>query len=136
MWTEPKTDWVAEDCFSSADYNRIKNNISYLKELADELYLPIGFQDMGEDKSGYLNDIYADEIDAFENNLESLRNGTFPFDDSGVKQWYENQRTFNYEDANRLEQACLNFYNGLTVQKANLIRLSFRLGTSPGMFRT
>lgn len=135
MWTDPKTNWQLGDKFNYSDYNRIKNNIVYLKEMSEELYLPIEFQDMGEDKTGYLENIYADEVSAFENNLESLRESTFLFDDSEVKQWYENQTAFNYEDANRIEQACLNFYNGFFMQKENRARLSFALGTEPGTIK-
>ena len=93
MWQEPKTDWVAEDYFNYSDYNRIKNNIAYLRSLA--------------------------ESNTLEDNLESLRKNTFLFDDSDPKQWYENQRTPNYEDFNRLEKACLLFYNGFKTQKAH-----------------
>lgn len=135
MWTEPKTDWKSEDTFSYSDYNRIKNNIAYLEEMAGELYISIEFQTMGEDKTGYQDNIYADEVSAFEDNLELLRNRTFPYDDSEAKQWYENQTAFNYEDANRIERACLNFYNGFVSQKSNRRRLSFRLGTRAGAAR-
>lgn len=135
MWTEPKTDWQPDDRFSYTDYNRIKNNIAYLKGMAEGLYLPIEFRDMGEDKSGYLENIYADEVSALESNLESLRESTFLFDDSEEKQWYANQTAFNYEDANRIENACLNFHNGFTVQKSNRRRLAFRLGTRAGAVR-
>lgn len=136
MWTEPKTDWVITDKFNYADYNRIKNNIAYLRELALKLYLDFPFENMGVDKIGYTDFPYADEFTALEANLESLRENTFLFDDSEEKTWYENQRTPNYEDFNRLERACLSFYKGFTSQKNTLRRLSFRLGTKPSVIRT
>lgn len=129
MWTEPKTDWVAGDYFNISDYNRIKNNIAYLRELALTVYTNFPFEDMGVDKTSYSQYPYADEFNALENNLESLRQNTFLFDDSEAKQWYENQRTPNYEDFNRLERACLLFKEGLESQKSMKRRLSFRLGT-------
>lgn len=128
MWTDPKTDWVSTDYFNLSDYNRIKNNITYLRELALTVYTDFSWQDMGVDKTSYAQYPYADEFNALENNLESLRQNTFLFDDSGVKQWYENQRTPNYEDFNRLERACLLFYNGFSNIAENKRRLSFRLG--------
>lgn len=136
MWTEPKTDWVITDKFNYADYNRIKNNISHLRELALNLYLDFPFEDMGTDKSSYQDFPYADEFTALEANLESLRENTFLFDDSEEKTWYENQKTPNYEDFNRLERACLLFYKGFTSQKNTLRRLSFRLGTKPSAIQT
>lgn len=129
MWIEPKTDWVAGDYFNISDYNRIKNNIAYLRDLALTVYTNLPFEDMGVDKTSYSQYPYADEFNALENNLESLRQNTFLFDDSEAKQWYENQRTPNYEDFNRLERACLLFKEGLESQKSMKRRLSFRLGT-------
>lgn len=128
MWQEPKTDWVAEDYFNYSDYNRIKNNISYLRERALEVYVNFPFETMGSDKTSYAQYPYADEFNALENNLESLKQNTFLFDDSNSKQWYENQRTPNYEDFNRLERACLLFYNGFKTQKAHKPFLPKTLG--------
>ena len=39
MWQEPKTDWTVNDYFNYTDYNRIKNNIAYLREQALKLYI-------------------------------------------------------------------------------------------------
>lgn len=128
MWQEPKTDWTADDYINMSDYNRIKNNIAYLRELALKVYLYFSWMDMGVDKTSYAQYPYADEFNALENNLESLRQNTFLFDDSDPKQWYENQRTPNYEDFNRLESACLLFYQGFNGIAENKRRLSFRLG--------
>lgn len=129
MWQEPKTDWTADDYVNMSDYNRIKNNIAYLRELALKVYVDFQWADMGVDKTSYAQYPYADEFNALENNLESLRQNTFLFDDSDQKQWYENQKTPNYEDFNRLERACFLFYKGFSSQKENKRRLSFRLGT-------
>lgn len=129
MWQEPKTDWVNTDCFNYSDYNRIKNNIAYLRDLALTVYTDFSWQEMGVDKTSYAQYPYADEFNALENNLETLRQNTFLFDDSDAKQWYENQRTPNYEDFNRLERACLLFKEGFESQKSMKRRLSFRLGT-------
>lgn len=129
MWIEPKTDWVESDIVRYSDYNRIKNNIAYLRELALTVYPSFPFADMGDDKTAYSQFPYADEFTNLENNLESLRKNTFLFDDSESKEWYANAWTPNYEDFNRLERACLLFYQGFNSQKENKRRLSFRLGT-------
>lgn len=135
MWTTPKTNWLSTDYFNYSDYNRIKNNIAYIKELSTEMFPDFQSEEMGNDKTSYAEYPYADEFNALENNLELLRNNTFPFDNSGAKQWYENQRTPNYEDFNRIENACLLFYNGLTSQKNALRRFPFRLGTKSSAIR-
>ena len=128
MWQEPKTDWVAEDYFNYSDYNRIKNNIAYLRERALEVYINFPFESMGDAKTSYAQYPYADEFNTLEDNLESLRQNTFLFDDSNSKQWYENQRTPNYEDFNRLERACLLFYDGFKNIKSHRGYLPMRLG--------
>lgn len=129
MWIEPKTDWVSTDKINYSDYNRIKNNIAYLRELALTVYTDFSWQDMGVDKTSNVQYPYADEFNALEDNLESLRQNTFLFDDSDPKQWYQNQRGPSYEDFNRLERACLLFKEGFESQKSMKRRLSFRLGT-------
>lgn len=130
MWTEPKTNWVSTDYVNYSDYNRIKNNIEYLLELSLELFPDFTFEDMGEDKNSYSQYPYADEFTALENNLESLRQNTFLFDNSGSKEWYDNMATPTYEDFNRLESACLSFKNGLDITKENKRKLSFRCGNT------
>ena len=129
MWSEPKTNWVQSDRFNFLDYNRIKNNIAYLKERAIEIYLDFPFEDMGADKVSYADYPYADEFTKLESNLERIKVNTFRFDDSESKTWYENQRTPSYEDFNRIEMACLKFYKGLESVKANKGKLSSRLGS-------
>lgn len=128
MWVEPKTDWVSTDYINYTDYNRIKNNIDYLKDLALSLYLPFAFEEMSPDKSSYSDFPYADEFNALENNLDIIRGHTYSFFGDESKQWYPNNRTPTYEDMNRLESACLKLFIGLSAQKAMKTKLSIRLG--------
>lgn len=128
MWQEPKTDWSANDYFNYTDYNRIKNNIAYLRDLALTLYIDFPFDDMGEDKASYSDFPYAEEINALEDNLEYMKDYTYEFFDDDSKTWYANNRTPTYEDFNRLENACLKLYTGFNRQEAMKHRLSFRLG--------
>ena len=110
MWTEPKTDWVITDSFNFEDYNRIKNNIAYLYEMALDFYSSVQLEDMGDDK----------------NNLELLRNSTFIFNNEEKKTWYANEKTPDFEDFNRIERICLDYYKGL--QRYRPRRLSITLG--------
>lgn len=77
MWQEPKTDWTVNDYFNYTDYNRIKNNIAYLREQALKLYINFPFTEMGVDKEGYSDFPYAEEFNAMEDNLESLKDNTY-----------------------------------------------------------
>lgn len=128
MWIEPKTDWVSTDYINYTDYNRIKNNIEYLMDLSSKIYMNIPFKDMGNDKASYADFPYADEFNNLEENIDNIKRYTFAFDSSERKTWYENQRTPTYEDLNRLEQACLNLYEGLNSQLSIKSHLSITLG--------
>ena len=130
MWQEPKTDWVITDSFNFEDYNRIKNNIAYLRELSRTLYIDFPYENMGDDKTGYADFPYAEEFNNLEDNLESIKDNTFAFYDSERKNWYEKNPTPTYEDINRLESACLKLYDGFNRQIATKQkrRLGFRLG--------
>ena len=82
-WTTPKTDWTAGydgneytgDFFNAVDYNRIKNNLIVLHELAERLYKTIPITSLGDDKAvgDYL---YADEINNIEEALEKINKNT------------------------------------------------------------
>lgn len=126
MWTEPKTDWVITDSFNFEDYNRIKNNIAYLYEMALDFYSSVQLEDMGDDKNGYNEFPYAEEFNRLENNLELLRNSTFIFNNEEKKTWYANEKTPDFEDFNRIERICLDYYKGL--QRYRSRRLSITLG--------
>lgn len=131
-WQTPKTNWIWRgetegDFFEHTDYNRIKGNIEYLKELAGEIYPPFSIADMGVDKTE--EDFpYADEINALADNIERIAANTYPVD-IGTKTVYEDDGKFiGYADLNRIESATLNIYNNLNRIKAGKYRLSFRFG--------
>ena len=71
-WITPKTDWYGEvvdgvyvgDRFNASDYNRIKNNLSYLRELAVQMYKEFSIHSIGADKTAK-DFFYADEINSF-----------------------------------------------------------------------
>lgn len=126
MWTEPKTDWVITDSFNFEDYNRIKNNIAYLYEMALDFYSSVQLEDMGDDKNGYNEFSVCRRINRLENNLEFIRNSTFIFNNEEKKTWYANEKTPDFEDFNRIERICLDYYKGL--QRYRPRRLSITLG--------
>lgn len=135
MWIEPKTNWLETDYFNYTDYNRIKNNIDFLRVLAISLYEDFPFENLGSDKTGYQDIPYADEFNLIERDLEAIRKGTYDFFVKGLKEWRDNQPTPTYNDFNRIESACLNLYNGLISQIENKKRLGIRLGYQKGMIK-
>lgn len=126
-WTEPKTDWNAQDRLNAGDYNRIKNNLTYLHELGTELYPSFSVADMGADKD-VTGHYFASEFNALENNLEAINNGTYPRDYGTGQAFADNGPFIGYAELNRLESAILDIYNTLTSQKSGVNQLVFTLG--------
>lgn len=133
MYSEPKTDWESGDIFECSDYNRIKNNINYLKEQAELFCAPIiNFEDMGTDKT-YTDFYYADEFNKFENNLDSINKVAYS-QDIGLKQtFYDNGAFISSSEINRLENACRVIKNMLDAIKKSRQRLPFTLGNYKGI---
>lgn len=128
MWMKPKTDWQEGDYFNLEDYNRIKNNITCLHELALIMYPPFAIANMGADKTGYEEYMYADEFCRIEDNLKLILDGSYPFTAFSQKAYHPNQPFLSYEDLNRIESASLRIYERLEGQRAGRSRLAFTLG--------
>jgi hypothetical protein len=127
-WIEPKTDWTSQDTFNFSDYNRIKNNIAYLRERAVKLVKPFEIQDMGNDMTSYAELFDASKFNTIEQNLETINNNAY-LKDYGTKQtFYDNGVFIAYAELNRIESATLDIYNMLGRQEIGLRRLAFRLG--------
>lgn len=128
MWIEPKTDWQPSDDVLCSDYNRIKGNIEFLRDLAYTLYFPFPMGDMGADKTE-VEYMYADEINLIEDNLETLAANSYHVDVGQKIVYEENGPYIAYEDLNRIERAILNLHDNMNRIRAGKKRLAFRLGT-------
>lgn len=73
-WETPKTNWYGMtdtdgnyvgDRFNAVDFNRIKNNLTYLRELSIKLYEEFSIVSLGADRTP-ANYFYADEINQLE----------------------------------------------------------------------
>lgn len=142
-WQTPKTNWKAQydvtglfigDFFNVTDYNRIKNNLLHLREMAARLMGNVPVITVGADKHypsshNMENDyFYADEINLIEDGLAAL-DARLPFVDFGSKKtYYPNGAFIDYTELNRIERAELNLYNILTDSIAGQRRLAFKLG--------
>lgn len=127
MWVNPKTNWVPEDDVLSSDYNRIKGNLNFLKELAFTLYFPFPFEEMGADKSE-AEYPYADEINLLADNLEQLAAKSYHVEVGTKTVYEENGPMIAYSDLNRIESATLSLYDNMNRIKAEKLRLPFRFG--------
>lgn len=129
-WIEPKIDWSPDpekSKFNIDDYNRIKNNLTYLHEYANELYVPFETEDMGEDAT-YPIFWDVDKFNAFERNLDEINRRIYT-QDFGVSQtFYPNGVFIQADELNRIESAMLSMKDILDRQKAGVRRLPFRFG--------
>lgn len=114
------------DFFNVEDYDRIKQNIEYLREYAYFLYGGFTMRDMVAvtvESYGY-----ASTIDALDANLEAIAANTFrPPDMLPVKQWRGNQPPPGPDDWNRIENTCLLLFEQFEWQAACRPKLAFEL---------
>lgn len=114
------------DFFNVEDYDRIKQNIEYLREYAYFLYG--GFTLRGMVAVTVESYGYASTIDALDANLEAIAANTFrPPDMLPVKQWRGNQPPPGADDWNRIENTCLLLFEQFERQSACLPKLAFEL---------
>ena len=71
------------------------------------------YSEMGADKSYQDYSFYADEINLFEENIENLCNGIFPFAVGEKKTYSANNPFIDWKELNRIEQACLLIYENV-----------------------
>lgn len=128
LWHTPKTNWKATDRFNYVDYNRIKNNLTYLYELAQEVYKQFSIVDMGADIEDYTGWFTAGTFNAFESNLETINKNIFTQDYGVSQRFFDNGQFIKWDELNRIESATLQMNDLLERQKATLRKLPFRLG--------
>lgn len=111
-WITPKTDWTTSTHFTYTDYNRIRNNLLFLNDKINELFPDKAKTlDLGDALTGYTDNYYPSQFNAFEDALESFtRIGQNV--NIGTKGVYKGNEPFIMADAlNRIEKCCLKWYN-------------------------
>lgn len=114
-WSTPKTDWTSTDYFNAVDYNRIKNNLIYLRDLAVTVYDEFSIETVSDDKT-YEDFFYADEINTMERNLDTINTNSLQRSYGDTPTYAANGKIMDYAELNRLESATLDLYNILTNQ--------------------
>ena len=139
-WSQPKTDWYGAtdsegvytgDRFNAVDFNRIKNNLSYLRDLAITLYEEFDIINVGADRTRDQYP-YADEINDLESNLNTINSHTInrPYGTTPI--YYDNAAFVNFDELNRLESATLDLYNRLTNQSEGRRMFTWNFGMKGG----
>lgn len=139
-WITPKTDWHGSsdadgnyigDRFNAVDFNRIKNNLEHLREMAIALYKEFSLVSL-DDKTP-ADYFYADEINHLESNLNTINNNTLKRSYGTTPQYVANGSTMDFTELNRLEGAILDLYSRLNHQAANRRTLSWNFGIKGGL---
>lgn len=138
-WTTPKTDWYGitvdgvytGDRFNATDFNRIKNNLAYLRDLAVTMYGEFAITSVSADKTA-ADYFYADEINKMEQNLVTINAKTLKQSYGAAPTYSDNGKTMDYTELNRLEGAILDLYDKLTNQSNGRRMFEFNLGIKGG----
>lgn len=140
-WTTPKTNWNGDsaadgtyigDRFNAVDFNRIKNNLDYLRELAIKLYDEFAINALGSDRTP-ADYFYADEINRLEENLTTFNNKTLRRSYGTAPTYVDNGRTMDFTELNRLESAMLDLYDRLTNQSEGRRMFQWNFGIKEGL---
>lgn len=139
-WSTPKTDWNGEtvdgvyigDRFNAVDFNRIKNNLEYLRELAIKMYEEFSIQSLGSDRTPK-DFFYADEISALEDNLKTINNNSLKRSYGNVPVYVDNGNTMDFKELNRLESAILDLYEKLTNEYEGRRMFTWNFGMKGGL---
>ena len=139
-WSTPKTDWNGEtvddvyigDRFNAVDFNRIKNNLEYLRELAIKMYEEFSIQSLGSDRTPK-DFFYADEINALEDYLKTINNNSLKRSYGNVPVYVDNGNTMDFKELNRLESAILDLYEKLTNEYEGRRMFTWNFGMKGGL---
>lgn len=128
-WTTPVTNWTSDRKFNLEDYNRIKNNLKYLRTLADSIYRSFDITELGEDLSDEEHWWSPAEINALEDALDEIfRASALPINIGEKKSFQYNGLFIQYLELNRIESACLNIYTLAQSQARTRKHLKLVLG--------
>lgn len=141
-WVTPKTDWKGSsatdgtyigDRFNAVDFNRIKNNLEHLWELAIKIYDEFSIHALGSDRTP-ADYFYADEINQLEENLTIINNNTLKRSYGTPPVYSDNGNTMDFTELNRLEGAILDLYYRLSNEYEGRRMFTWNFGTKGGDF--
>ena len=139
-WQTPKTDWSGEvvdgvyvgDRFNAVDFNRIKNNLEYLRELAVKMYEEFTIQSLGNDRTPK-DYFYADEINKLEANLTTINSKSLKRSYGSAPTYVDNGNTMDFKELNRLESVILDLYERLTNEYEGRRMFTWNFGMKGGL---
>ena len=126
-WITPKVDWTSDDYINFTDYNRICNNLNWVKDEANELGFSYPGWEVMTLATDYSDNPYADMWNTVVDNynlLDDIYPNFEPIEDVfSVNGYY-----IAYGTLNTLERNILLLDTVLSVAIANIPRLAIILG--------
>ena len=110
-WITPKTDWTEDDFFRPEDWDRIRFNLEYLRDIAVIYFMPFSIAATA-DKT-VKSWLYSGDLNAIESNLSEISERTARFDIGDAKTFQDNGPSIDYAELNRIESACITIRTGL-----------------------
>lgn len=129
-WQTPKTTWENNEVFEVAlDYERIRGNINYLHELAEQLYPPFSLDTMADaPATGFP---YPNWLNTVVDNTGKLARETLtPSDFLEMARYKGNAPGWDADDLNRIESNHQLLYGIFKGTIELLPKLSFEIGGS------
>lgn len=113
-WIEPKINWSSEDYYNFEDLNRVENNIEVIKVIVNLYFKDM---DLTINRTRNMKSIeFADSLNRIEKNIKVLKeNSVTPLIWIDSKLNWQPGTSFNFEDANRLENNLLHLFNLLEI---------------------
>ena len=116
-WINPKTNWNSETYVNATDFNRIEGNLTHIHGLFEQLFPSMAWSQYATQTT---NDIaYASKWVIVEGQLENLNKKSYELNIGNRKTFSDNGQYIDYNELNRIENACLTLYNRMTAQIAN-----------------
>ena len=123
-WITPKTDWTADDYINVTDYNRVVNNLNYIKITFNIVVSAPTLV------SKQIADLPVCELyNAIEQNLEAINAATYNFDIGVTKTYAANDPYIDWQEYNRIETWTEIIEAALRTAKEIQRHLAFRLGS-------
>lgn len=120
MWIEPKIDWTANDYYNAEDLNRVESNTKYIADYLTGLSYKIPELEVKTDRDITSIDSVS-SINRIEENIEAIEdNFITPPGYQNRKNWALGM-SYDYRDANRLENNLKLLYEWAYIAKENLV---------------
>ena len=108
-WIPPKTNWTPEDYFNVSDWDRIRGNLEYLRDMACNFFVHFSVSPtLNKNVESW---VYANDLNTLEENLDTINRNTLLLLIGDRKTFVPGGHCIDYTELNRIELGSLALYN-------------------------